>query len=743
MVIQYMTQQTQFLKQKKWILPDPPDQDAIRAADEMCRTLRLHPVIARLLYARGYHTPQDARRFLTMADEMLADPFSLADIIPAVTRIINAVGTGEKITIWGDYDVDGVTSVCTLYLYLRSIGAKVDYYIPNRATDGYGVSAGAVDTIARSGTTLIITVDTGITANAEVESASSLGVDFVITDHHECHAELPAACAVINPHRPDCPYPFKELAGVGVVFKLISAIEETRTGKPRAQVASRLFDLYADFVAIGTIADVMPIRGENRIIVSRGLTLMEKNVRVGLLALMDAASVGSETHHERRKARKAKISSAYIGYTIAPRINAAGRIRSAGRAVELFLSESYGRAYAIAEELCEANRERQSEENKIIAEAKEKIGDAYDMTENPVIVLDSDHWHHGVIGIVASRITEKYCRPSILVSFEGTGDVPRREDVGKGSGRSIRGLNLVDALCHCGDYLVKYGGHELAAGLSVTRENLPAFREKINEYARANLRPEDMIPALDCDMEIPFDAVDMDLAEQLRILEPYGVGNAQPVFVMRGVAVTQISGVSDGKHTRITFGDGKSTVGAMFFSHAPDTLGLCIGDLADVVFTIDINEWQGRRFVQMIVKDIRCSASQSETEDRERARFDEVWAGAPIEPGEDFVPDREDFAAVYHLILSAARCGSDTMTHREISARLGLGTDAHPIGYVKLKVIIKVLIELNIVGIEEPKEEVYVFRLRYGGKTDLEKSSLLRRLRAQRRAAQNGSVVLP
>lgn len=663
---------------------------------------------------------------------MLCNPFEMKDVEAGVRRIMAAVERGEQITIYGDYDVDGVTSVCTLYLYLKSVGANINYYIPHRSTDGYGVSRNAIDALSAAGTDLIVTVDTGITANDEVDYAKTLGIDFVVTDHHECRSELPSAAAVINPHRPDCPYPFKELAGVGVVFKLISGYEEMRTSDSRYNVAARLFETYADLVAIGTIADVMPVRGENRLIVSYGLRMMEHNRRIGLAALIDAASGHSEGGKPERHKKRAKITSGYIGFTLAPRINAAGRILSASRAVELFLAQDYQTAFTIATELCAANKERQNEENKIIKDADRKMIDYADASRYPVIVLDADDWHHGVIGIVSSRITEKYFRPSILVSFEGSvGEHPSPEDVGKGSGRSIKGMNLVDALCYCDDTLVKFGGHELAAGLSVTRANLPLFRERINEYARENLAHEDMTPTIEADDELGFSDISLAFAESLQVLEPYGVANPIPAFILRGATVAEIHAVSEGKHSKLTLSDGTSTLTAMCFSTSPEALGLYVGDRADVLFNIDINEWLGRRTVQLIIKDIRISELQTTMLQKEREQFERIWGGEAIPADEDVIPTRDDFATIYRLLLTLQRGGVDTISHREILSKLAASADVGAIGYVKLKVIVKVLMELNIVSIEE-RDEVYTFCIRYSsGKTDLEKSTLLRRLRSQ------------
>lgn len=719
-------------KEKQWIpranVPTAADAEIRKIANE----LGINPIIAKLLYSRGCHTVNDAKAFIYMETEILANPFEMADMEKGIARVRRAIENGEKITVYGDYDVDGVTSVCTLYLYLKSQGADIEYYIPNRTGEGYGVSSGAIDAVRATGTRLVITVDTGITANDEVEYAKKIGMDFVITDHHECRAELPSACAVINPHRPDCPYPFKELAGVGVVFKFVCAYEERYNRVSRLAAAANIFSKYADLVAIGTIADVMPIKSENRIIVAYGLKMIEDTARPGLEALMELSSHKVDSGRDNRRKKKTKITSSYIGYTLAPRINAAGRIKSATEAVELFLQEDRDRAYEIAEALCAANRERQTEENKIMQEAYKKI-EELDVASNPVIVLDSDDWHHGVIGIVSSRITDRYSRPSILISFEGNDpSLPYPEQLGKGSGRSIKGMNLVDALCYCNDHLAKFGGHELAAGLSVRRDELPTFIKKINEYAKNNLTDEDMIPTVDTDFEIDFSDVSVSLAEEVRILEPYGVDNPVPVFVLRGVFVNEISGVSEGRHTKLTVGDGRRTVSAMYFSISPNETGVRVGDTVDILFNIDINEWAGRKNVQLIVRDIKLSSGIRNDIDVQKKRFEEIKSGARFDASEDVIPCRDDFAQVYKFMLASQHSGIDTLSHRDICAKLSCGGSGY-ISYIKLKVIIMVMRELNIVHIDEVGDEIYKFSIHYTtAKTDLEKSGILRKLRSQK-----------
>ena len=734
-----MLLKNEIAKEKIWITNAPVETEAKNSIIEIATKLGINPIIATLLYNRGYQDHESATSFIRMENEMLRNPFDMIDMMKGVQRIKQALDNKEKITVYGDYDVDGVTSVCTLYLYLKSLGADVEYYIPNRTGEGYGVSVAAIDALGDGGTNLIITVDTGITANDEVAYAKEKGIDFLITDHHECRSDIPEAVAVINPHRPDCKYPFKEFAGVGVVFKLICAFEEYRTGDSRINSTLRIVKEYADLVAIGTIADVMPIKEENRIIVKYGLGMIENTHRVGLSALIDISSNKTDSRRidrfERNKRnRKSKITSSFIGFTLAPRINAAGRVRSATLAVELFLSERYSEAAKIAEQLCTANKERQAEENKIMQEAYEKI-DKLDIENNPVIVLDADDWHHGVIGIVSSRITEKYSRPSILVSFEGNDeDVDLLENVGKGSGRSIKGMNLVDALCYCSDHLVKFGGHELAAGLSVTREQLPIFISKINEFARANLSEKDMIPVVEADCEIDFSDATLALADSLQLLEPFGVGNPVPQFIMKGVTVAEISGVSDNKHTRFTFTDGKTSISAMYFSNSPASLGIYNGDKVDILFSIGVNEWQDRKSVQLVIKDIKVALSSEKQYKNNRQRFEDIKSGATFTSKENIFPERSDFTVVYKIIQSSLHSGVDVMTHKDIISKASASGSDADIGYIKLKFIIMVFKEMNLINIDEFSDEEYRFKLHYSTtKKDLTKSSILRRLRSQMR----------
>ncbi len=702
---------------------------------EIASNLSLSESMAKLLYVRGQKTADDARKFLRMEEAMLHDPFLMSDMDRAVDIIRQAINDGNKICIYGDYDVDGVTSVSMLYLYLESKGAEVCYYIPDRIGEGYGMSANAIERMAEDGVGLIITVDTGITANEEIKCALDLGIKVIVTDHHECHGSLPCAMAVVNPKRTDDQYPFKNLAGVGVVFKLLCAYEYIDAGSTNKLAAvKKICAEYADLVALGTIADVMPVLDENRLIVSYGLRMIEKNARLGLSALIDASTQKPESFAPfKKQPRRPRITSGFIGYTIAPRINAAGRITNASIAVELFLTNDPDKAEELSLQLCEINRFRQAEENKIAEQAYEKIEAEHDFDSDPVIVLEDNTWHHGVIGIVASRITEKYGLSSILISFDGqtTGEGVYN-DVGKGSGRSIKGLNLVDALVHSKDLLVKFGGHELAAGLSIYRGNIDEFRSKINEYARTVINSSAAaISSVEYDYEIDASEIDMRFAEEIRHLEPYGISNPIPAFLMRDCVVCDVVPISGGKHTKLVVKKGEQCFVAMCFSRSQADLGVYATDRIDMIFNVDINEYNGNRNVQMIVKDLHISDNYLRSIEEDKLRFEAIRAGGSIDDGEDAVPTRDDFVAFYNLIRRDIRFGNDSFSLRALISKME--QNDHPITYIKLKFMLMIMRELNILGIDEIENEFYVFKLTNNGKTDLDRSNILRKLRSQQR----------
>ena len=703
-----------------------PERDKIIA--EMAEKLGQSRFFAVLLYNRGYRTAEDAMRFLHFEEENLHDPYLLCDMDKATDRIFEAIKNKEKICVYGDYDVDGVTAVSTLYLYLTALGADVCIKIPKREGEGYGVSCATVEKLSDAGVQLVITVDTGITACDEVLYAKSLGMDFVITDHHECRDILPEACAVVNPHRRDCPYPFKELAGVGVVFKLVCALEIKRCRAEGLAVDRALRDIclrYVDLVTLGTIADVMPIVDENRLIVSMGLKLMENSARPGLRALIDAASAKKSGDESKRK----KINSSFIGFGIAPRINAAGRISDAAIAVRALLA-SEDEAEALAEELCEINRQRQVEENRIAEEAYEMIQDLADLDQNPVIVLDSNEWQQGIIGIVASKITEKYGLPSILVSFDSTLH-PTPFDEGRGSGRSIKGLNLVEALNYCEDLLIKHGGHELAAGLTIRRSALDDFRDRINEYARAHLSDDAFRITMDADCELDTADINITLAKEIQQLEPYGTGNSTPLFILKDAVAKRIVATKGGDHTRMTVEKDGKYINAMYFGMAPTDLGFFVGDKIDLLFNLDINDYKNVQSEQLTVRDARIAKSCTDVIENAHRRYEEVRAGGVHSSEEDFVPTREDCAIVYTYLRREYRNGQYScdldFTLKLINKECG-----GKMNYVKLKYIFEILNELKICDIREGRKDEYVYEVNFqANKTSIDKSAILKKLKSQ------------
>lgn len=722
-------------REKIWVLREGENTldegDAARISAEM----GLSPVCARLLCARGYRTPQEITRFLRCEDTLFHSPFLLADVRPAVARIRRAVDAHEKIAIYGDYDVDGVTAVSLLYLYLQGEGADVGYYIPSRSQEGYGLSQSAIDRLADAGVTCIITVDTGITATAEVEYAKTRGVDMVITDHHECRQTLPDAVAVVNPHRPDCPYPFKDLAGVGVIFKVVTAYECTKgaqRGESEMEGVRRVADRFADLVAIGTIADVMPLSDENRLIVTLGLSRIANTRRPGLAALIEQVSSGNRTAGDHHSVKKRKITSSFIGFGIAPRINAAGRMSEASRAVELLLATDREVAHGLAVELCEINRARQVEENAIAEAAYRRIEEEFDPDSTRVIVLGDNAWRQGIIGIVSSRITERYGLPSILVSFEGSAtgfDSP--DDMGKGSGRSVRGMNLVGALTACEDLLVKFGGHELAAGLTVRRGNLDELRRRINEYAAKCLSQEGVTVRLEADCEIALSDVTLALAEELSLLEPFGVSNPVPQFILSDLTVERIAELGGGKHLKVLVTSGGTSLYALAFSTTLSQFGFSVGDRVDLLCTVDVNEYHDVKSVQLLVQDFKPSARYAAECERMEARYREIRAGGEFDISEGFLPERQDFADVYTVLRREFRMGHDAFEERSLLALIRL-TATRQINYVCFKYILDIFRELKICGVEEYQTGHYRFEIYFNAsKTNIEKSSILKKLKSQ------------
>lgn len=564
---------------KTWILKQFDKNRVL----EISRAFKISPLTAIILYNRGIREDEEISKFLSRDLTQLHDPFLMKDMDKAVERILMASKNKEKITIYGDYDVDGITSIAILYKQLEKMGIDVGFYVPDRMVEGYGVNREALDKIRADGTKLVITVDTGITAVEEAEYAKSIGIDFIITDHHECKEKIPDVFAAIDPKRKDCSYPFKSLAGVGVVFKLIQALD-------KSEPLENIMDEYADLMCLGTVADISPLIDENRVIVTEGLKKFNSTKNVGLRALIDVSTNGKA------------ITTSTIGYTIAPRINASGRLGCASTSVELFLTDDKNKATELAESLCHENTLRQQTEQKMFKEALEYIDEHPEIKDDDILVIPHENWHHGIVGIVSSKITEKYYKPSILFAVDG--------DSAKGSGRSVTGFNLFGALEDSADLLEKFGGHELAAGLTIKSENIEAFRKKINEYAKVNSEKVNRVPEISLDAQIKVTYITLDTVHDINRLQPFGVNNPTPVFAVRNIKIHRISVMSEGKHLRMTlFKDGKY-LDAVGFGMGDYYSSFEEGDFIDVAFALDINDYKGFQNVQLILKDMRPTESK-------------------------------------------------------------------------------------------------------------------------------------
>ena len=634
------------MKFQKWRIAEPHPEAAARltAAGYPC-------LVSAVLASRGIATAEEAAAFLEHEQRLTYSPFLMADMDKAVERVQRALADHERIAVFGDYDVDGITATCILVDYLQSRGADVLHYIPRRIEDGYGLSVDAIEGLYRKGTRLLITVDCGITGVEEVDFANSLGMDVVVTDHHECKETLPRAVAVVDPHRPDCGYPFKHLAGCGVALKLALAL-----GGPDREEA--LFSRYCTLAAIGTVADVMQMSGENRTIVSRGLAAIEHSDFIGLHALLKEAGLAGR-----------EITSVQIGFVLAPRINAAGRMGAADKAAELLLCTDPAEAERMARELCALNRERQNVEQTIYSQAEEMIARLPDR-DRSALVLESSRWHQGVVGIVASRLSEKYSRPSFMIHLNG--------DTGKGSCRSWGGFNLFAALENCKDLLLGFGGHELAAGFTIEEANIPAFRERMNDYARSFRGGAAPVSVLDVDVAITHpSAVTLEELEALSALEPYGSGNARPVFCLLGATLLRTQNVGQNRHLKLRLGKGSAQFDGIFFSTVAEDCGCRPGDRVDAAFYLQVNEFRGSRTVQLQMVDLRPSLRPSGREQESLALAEQCTARQPISARDArrLLPTREQFAAAWRFLERTVPEGGLTTGYlpllRTLAAELG------------------------------------------------------------------------
>ena len=575
------------------------------------------PLTAMVLASRGIAGPREAACYLS-CDAPLIDPFAMKDMDLAAARLALAITGGEKIAVFGDYDVDGITATCLLTHFLRSCGADCIPYIPSRLEEGYGLNPIAIQYLKAQGVKLIVSVDCGITAVAEAQLCRQLEIDLVITDHHECKDTLPDAAAVVDPHRPDCGYPHKTLSGVGVAFKLAAALcgcQET------------VLKQYADMVALGTVADVMLLQGENRVFVKEGLDLLRHTQRPGIAALIKECGCDPE-----------QLSATSIGFMLAPRINAAGRMGQIQLALDLFLTEDSEQAALLARQLCDLNRERQAVESEIYQQAISMLPESQ-IPE--AIVLADESWHQGVVGIVSSRIAEEFCCPTFLICLDGAH--------GKASSRSYGGFNLFAGLTALSPLLESYGGHELAAGFTISKDNIPAFREAICALAAEYYADEPPRTTLDVDCVVPPELLTIRGITSLDALEPCGSGCPKPVLMMQHLIVERMQSVGNGRHLRLKLRAGQHSINAIFFSATPESAGIALGDLVDVAFMPQINEYRGERTVQMNIIDIHpaCSAVCSPEITSYRAMRRGMLQKDMVN---DLLPDRSTLAMVWRYL---------------------------------------------------------------------------------------------
>lgn len=554
---------------------------SLEAAERLERVFGVPLPVAHAMVNRGIDTEYKAQCYLEPSIENLHDPAMMLDLEKAAERILSGVARGERIFIQGDYDVDGITSTFLLYSALLELGAAAEYRIPDRIKDGYGLTTEAIDEARRRGCTLVVTVDCGITAVEAVAHASSLGIDTVITDHHEPPAQLPAAHAIINPLRPGCSYPFKSLAGVGVTFKLVERLLEALGGLDRARD-------YLDVVALGTIADVVPLVGENRVLARLGLDRLNQGKRLGLTALIE------KVHLEGKR-----ISSGQVAFVLAPRINAAGRMGNAEQGLRLLLSRESQEAHDIAASLEEDNNERRKKDETALRDAERRVVEELGYPDCSSIMLWSEEWHPGVIGIVASRLVERFQRPTVLVALDGA------SGRGRGSGRSLPGLDLTKLLDGCHDLLLAHGGHAFAAGLTVERSRLPELRERLEMLTRQHYQPDQFITRLEYDAEVQVVDCNAEMVDWLERMTPFGLDNPEPVFLLRSARLSEIGTVGAGKHLRFKVSDGGGTVDAIGFGMGEREKELRAAGRADLAFVPASNTWNGDTRVQLKLKGVR------------------------------------------------------------------------------------------------------------------------------------------
>ena len=647
--------------------------------------------LAMLMNIRGLDDAAHLREFLGEG-EPLSDPFLLKDMDKAAARITRAVDNMEKIAVYGDYDADGVTSTAMLYSYLETRGADVIFYIPQREGEGYGMNMGAVEYLKEQGVSLIVTVDNGISSVQEVARANELGIDVVVTDHHRPQEILPDAVAVVDAYRPDDTSPYKHFSGVGIAFKLLMALEDG------AGDVEDLLEAYSDLAAIGTIGDIVPLTGENRTLIRAGLERLSQSDRPGVRALLENAGIAGKA-----------LTSTNVAFTLVPRINATGRMGAPERAVRLLISGYEEEAEVLSEEICADNEERRRVEAEI-AEAAFADIEAKGYMKDRVVVVDGENWHHGVIGIVASRVTERCGKPCMIIS--------RGETEAKGSGRSIEGFSLFEAICACGDLLIKFGGHPMAAGITLKPENIEAFRKRINQYAAEHF-PQMPTQTVTLDCKLNPAALSVSMAQSLTQLEPFGNGNPQPVFGLFNMELSNVTPVGGGGHLRLTLEKNGAVITAMRFNTKPEELPYHIGDKIDLAVQLEAREFRGQPSLTVIVRDMKFAAFNTEKNIASLASF-EKWQRGEVLSAEDknrLYPDRACLAAIYRALRTVN--GKETDQVRFVSQ---FGKDM-TLGLFKTALL--VFEERGLVHSEIADDTFTATLIETSGKTDITRSPVL------------------
>lgn len=647
--------------------------------------------LAMLMDIRGLDDAAHLREFLGEG-EPLSDPFLLKDMDKAAARITRAVDNMEKIAVYGDYDADGVTSTAMLYSYLETRGADVIFYIPQREGEGYGMNIGAVEYLKEQGVSLIVTVDNGISSVQEVARANELGIDVVVTDHHRPQEILPDAVAVVDAYRPDDTSPYKHFSGVGIAFKLLMALEDG------AGDVEDLLEAYSDLAAIGTIGDIVPLTGENRTLIRAGLERLSQSDRPGVQALLENAGIAGKA-----------LTSTNVAFTLVPRINATGRMGAPERAVRLLISGYEEEAEVLSEEICADNEERRRVEAEI-AEAAFADIEVKGYMKDRVVVVDGENWHHGVIGIVASRVTERCGKPCMIIS--------RGETEAKGSGRSIEGFSLFEAICACGDLLIKFGGHPMAAGITLKPENIEAFRKRINQYAAEHF-PQMPTQTVTLDCKLNPAALSVSMAQSLTQLEPFGNGNPQPVFGLFNMELSTVTPVGGGGHLRLTLEKNGAVITAMRFNTKPEELPYHIGDKIDLAVQLEAREFRGQPSLTVIVRDMKFAAFDTEKNIASLASF-EKWQRGEVLSAEDknrLYPDRACLAAIYRALRTMN--GKETDQVRFVSQ---FGKDM-TLGLFKTALL--VFEERGLVHSEIADDTFTATLIETSGKTDITRSPVL------------------